>query len=707
MERRTPLTPDAGLTQTSAMRIQCLAFGCLLATLSLSLRAANETPHPFLSFVKRQAESLRSQDKAPTSSEAWEKQRTAIRTVLQDAWGEFPTQHAPLSARTLGTLQKEGYRIEKLIFQTFSNVWMTANAYVPNSPGPHPAILAVHGHWKGAKQDPVVQARCISSTRLGFFVLAVDAFGAGERGVSKALGEYHGEMTAATLLPLGRPLSGLQVYENLRAVDYLRSRPEVNPQQIGITGASGGGNQTMYAGAWDERLKSVVPVCSVGNYQAYLGAACCLCEVVPGILKTTEEWGVLGQIAPRGLLVINASRDAVQFSPSAASNSLTKVEPIYQLLGKPENLRHGVYESDHDYNSAMRQAMNGWMRWQLVGQGDGAPVPEPEIQTEDPESLRCFPGTSRPDDWITLPRFAQAEGRLLAARHITPSSPQAWKSASGKARQALLKRVLGDFPPLSTLALEQHRTADGKSRSLTFLSEPGISLQAHQEFGASNAPIALLLDLDGAAAASTNALAAELRTAGWSLITFDLRATGKQSLASDGIGNAPDHNSAEWSLWLGRPLLGQWTWDVRRVLDALLQADRRLPSKVAVIGCGPAGAVALCAAVLDPRVTHVSTHGSLASFITDRPYRGQRLGILAPSVLKEVGDIAHIAALAAPRRLVVGSGVYGGGGRVPPAEMQTLFQPTLSAYSLINAASRVSLLANEEAKALVIALADP
>ena len=113
----------------------------------------------------------------------------------------------------------------------------------------------VHGHWRGAKQDPVVQSRCIGAAKLGFVVLCVDAFGAGERGIGTKLGEYHGEMTAATLLPLGTPLSGLQVYENMRAVDYLETRPEVDKEQIGITGASGGGNQTMYAGAWDKRLQ--------------------------------------------------------------------------------------------------------------------------------------------------------------------------------------------------------------------------------------------------------------------------------------------------------------------------------------------------------------------------------------------------------------------------------------------------------------------
>jgi dienelactone hydrolase len=93
-------------------------------------------------------------------------------------------------------------------------------------------------------------------------------------------------MVGATLLPIGLPLSGLQVYENMRAVDYLLTRPEVDGSRLGITGASGGGNQTMYAGAFDERFKAVVPVCSVGTYQSYVGAACCMCEVVPGAKST-------------------------------------------------------------------------------------------------------------------------------------------------------------------------------------------------------------------------------------------------------------------------------------------------------------------------------------------------------------------------------------------------------------------------------------
>src|SRR6202171_3103541 len=110
---------------------------------------------------------------------------------------------------------------------------------------------------------------------------------------------YHGPLFGPPLWPAGLTLLGCQVYDNRRAVDYLLTRPEVDEDRLGITGASGGGNQTMYAGALDERFKAVVPVCSVGTYQAYLKAACCVCEVLPGGLRMAEEGDVLGLVAAR------------------------------------------------------------------------------------------------------------------------------------------------------------------------------------------------------------------------------------------------------------------------------------------------------------------------------------------------------------------------------------------------------------------------
>jgi cephalosporin-C deacetylase-like acetyl esterase len=639
----------------------------------------------FLHFIKAQAAELRTKDRAPATRGEWEARQVELRRHLRKAWGPWPEKPCPLEPRVLGVLKRDSYRVEKLLFQTMHSVWMTANAYVPERKGKLPAILMVHGHWAKARVDPVVQSRCIGAAKLGYFVLVVDAFGAGERSIGKQP-EYHGEMVAATLWPVGLPLSGLQVYENMRAVDYLLTRPEVDGSRLGITGASGGGNQTMYAGSWDRRFSAAVPVCSVGNYQAYLGAACCMCEVVPGALRFTEEWGILGMTAPRGLMVINATRDARQFSVDEAKKSLALASSVYRLFNQPDGVRHTIFESGHDYSQAMREAMYGWMALHLRGEGDGRPIPEPNFKTEDPEVLRCFPGESRPADWMTLPRFAAAEGKKLLVGRAVPNRPETWALEAKVRRKALLENVLGGMPTRTPLGLKVIAAEDGSGRTLAFQPEPGLTLTARQITpGARAANVAILLNLDGAARAAEDPLATQLKDSGWGLITIDLRATGELAPPGDTVGRAPDHNTAEWSLWLGRPLLGQWAWDVSRLLDALAEADGKLPGRLAVIGRGPAGLVALSAAAVDDRISALASVDSLASYVSDVPYKSQRLGVMAPAILREVGDVAHLTALCAPRRVVIAGGVLGSGEQITADQRQQLFTFSRRIWGLMGA----------------------
>src|SRR5262249_54167691 len=113
--------------------------------------------------------------------------------------------------------------------------------------------------------------------------------------------------------------------------------------------------------------------------------------------------------------------------------------------------------------------------------------------------------------------------------------------------------------------------------------------------------------------------------------------------------------------WIGRPLLGQWVYDVRRLLDALDAAGGERPRETVLVGFGPGGLVALAAAATDPRVSKVAAVGTLASYVSDEPYKGQRLGVIVPGLLRDVGDIPHLAALVAPRPVVIAGGVSGGG----------------------------------------------
>src|SRR5262245_8998123 len=249
-------------------------------------------PTRFDEFVQAQAKALRAEDRPPTTRAEWERRRADLRKAMFAAMGTMPETPAPLNPEILGKLQRDGYHIERLIFQTRPNVWVTANVYVPAGAKKYPAVLVVHGHWAGARRDPVVQARCLGLVTLRFVRLAVDAFGSGARFTAPARSTYHGAPYGSPLWPTGHTLLGMQVYDNRRAVDYLLSREEVDGTKIGVTGASGGGNQTMYAGAMDDRLACVVPVCSVGQYQAYMKAACCVCEVLQGELKFIAEGGV-------------------------------------------------------------------------------------------------------------------------------------------------------------------------------------------------------------------------------------------------------------------------------------------------------------------------------------------------------------------------------------------------------------------------------
>jgi dienelactone hydrolase len=649
-------------------------------------------PQAFDNLMRAQAKALHEKDAPAASRPQWEERRKALREAMFGAMGTLPEKPCDLEPKEVGALKRDGYRIEKLLFQSRPDVWVTANAYVPEGTrGKSPAVLVVHGHWPGARRDPVVQARCLGLVKLGFFVLAVDAFGSGERYTRPALGTYHGALYGGTLWPAGLTLLGGQVYDNRRAVDYLRTRPEVDGDRLGITGASGGGNQTMYAGALDERFRAVVPVCSVGTYQAYLRAACCVCEVLPGALRFAEEGDVLALVAPRALLVINATRDAYQFSVGEAEKSVARARPVFRLLGAEDRLRHDTFESPHAYNQPMREAMYGWMTKWLKGEGDGKPIPEPKHEIEKPEDLAVFPDDRRPQGFLYPPTLAAREAKALLAQFVALKADHAeeWESTAVALRARLRKHVFGDFPappkPVAKLG-PADKAGDVVTLPLTLSPEsemPLPVLHRSRPGAKGKQPACVLLHLDGKSAALAHPLAAALLDKGCVVAAPDLRATGETKPEEGAIAGAPDHNSTEHALWLGRPLLGQWVFDVQCLLDWLLLQPGLDTRQVAVAGIGQAGLVAACAAgLLDDRVGAAVLIDAPASYVTEEAYpAGTRMGLLAPGLLR-VGDMPHLAALAAPRRLLIASGVSSQGKPLTEKLLKEAYAFTASVYKL-------------------------
>lgn len=644
---------------------------------------ANRDPSAFDTFIQAYANVLRANDRPPKTPAEWVERRSRLRQSIVAAMGALPAQQTALEPRIVGSLKRPGYRIDKLIFQSQPDIWVTSSMYVPEPlTGKAPAVLAVHGHWPIARRDPVVQARCLGLVKLGFIVLAVDAFGSGERSTNPTTNAYHGALHGSALWPAGHTLLGMQVYDNRRAVDYLLSRPEVDGTRLGITGASGGGNQSMNAGALDDRFAAVVPVCSVGSYRAYLKAACCVCEMLPGALRFTEEGDVLGLVAPRALLVISASRDAYQFSVGQAVQSLERARAIYQLSGAEAKLAHAVFDSPHAYNQPMRETMYGWMTKWLKNEGNGQPIAEPAHVVETPADLACYPEGNRPKGFLLPPAYAARSAREQLAKLLPPTHVEEWEASTVYLRRQLWTQVLGGEP---RQARQQPASDTPTSEIITLHPEPGMSLPLITRLkpGKERRGACILLHLAGKDAALANPLAQALLDHDWHVCAPDLRATGTTKPEGGSIHGAADHNSAEHALWVGRPLLGQWLVDVYCVLDWLTMQPTVESRRLAVVGLGQAGLVALLAGgLLESRISAAASVGGLATLITEASYAdGTSMGLLAPGLLR-FADVPHIAAMAAPRRLLIVDGVSPQGDKLDKSDLGKAFAFTRTVYGV-------------------------
>jgi dienelactone hydrolase len=641
----------------------------------------------YAAFIRRQSRGAAGGEEPPATREGWERRLAEVRDRLRQSLGRMPATPAPLAPEVLGTLQREGYAIERLTFQSRPGVRVTANLYRPDPVrGRYPGVVSVHGHWAWARIDPHVQPRCIGLAKLGYVVLCLDAFGAGERAIEPGPGTYHGGLVGASLWPVGTPLIGLQVYDNHRAVDYLISRPEVDPAKLAITGASGGGNQSFYAGAVDERLSAVIPVCGIGTYDAYLTTACCVCEVNGGGAAYARTGDLLAVVAPRALMVISATRDALQFSVGEAAKSIAYARERFRLMGHEDRIRHVAIDSGHDYNQAMREAMYGWVEKWLAGRGDGSPIPEPSLTVEDVETLRCYPrGTARPKTIVTIPEFATREGQARrAALPGLPDHRERWNADAERMRIQLRDRVLGGFPPRAPLEAQSRHQPRG--RAITITTERGIRSRGVFSAPLQDAGTAFVLAPGPKAGSEPTAPEPELDTirrewgrAGFAALELTRpRGTGRWLANTAPVAGVPDHDVAEWGLWVVR-------W-----LDAADELRWKRP--YVLIGLRTMSVPAILAAALDPRVGAVACSDGLISFVGRRakPWSGVPMGLLAPNLL-DVGDLGHLAALVAPRPLAIASGLEPEGDAATPERLAEAFAFTRGVYRLLGASGSLTL----------------
>lgn len=579
----------------------------------------------------------------PGTLDGWLDYRAELRDSLRRLAGTFPEQ-TDLDVREFGDLQFDGYRIRKLTYQSRPGLRVTANLYVPDGKGPFPAILGTHGHWQQGKIAERVASRGHTFAREGFVVLIVDAFGSGERCTRHGQYEYHGGPLGASLMSVGETLLGMQVYDNMRGVDLLQSLSFVDPERIGVTGASGGGNQTMWLAAFDERIKAAVPVVSVGTFESYLCNPNCICEVLPGGLQVTEEWGILALAAPAALLILNAMRDSNRaFHVSEMMRSYQNARSIYRLLGAEEKIACQAIDLPHGYWPEMRRHALGWFKYWLKGEGNGWPCDIPDIPTVPEQDLLCFENGQRPEDVISIVDYVTAESRRLKEEFLESAASRASDADTkrGELQDILRLRdtALSVMPGRIVTAIEDGYTIERFSLDMErgallpcMLVRPDSETQIDR--------IVIAAHPGGKAAAWDNPHVRRLLGEGTPVCLVDLRNLG-ETRWDTGAGGRTDHEAARTALWLGRTMVGEWTED----LTAVAEVFRNQEIKVELLAWDIPALAALATAALGDCVDAVTVVDLLSSYVIEGKAQTGSMAAFLPDVLLW-GDVSLLVALA-------------------------------------------------------------
>jgi hypothetical protein len=364
------------------------------------------------------------------SRAAWEARAAYLRQHVLASAGLLPLpERCPLRPVVFDELKQADYTVAKVYFESLPGFFVTGNLYRPLGPGPFPGVLSAHGHWAyGRFENSDLMSgpgRAINLARRGFVVFSYDMVGYND---SRQLTHTFGGRRETLW---GLSLSGLQLWNSIRGLDFLQSLPYVKGDALAVTGESGGGTQTFLLAAADPRVAVAVPVNMISLHMQ----GGCLCENPPGLRLDTNNVEIAATIAPRPLLMISATGD---WTSETLEAEYPAVRSIYALLGAGDRVGAVRMTADHNYNKDSREAMYAWLdRWLKGGPAQARLAETPFTPPALPDLL-VFHGRTLPAGAAT--RETLTNGWIDAARQQTASAPI-------EARAAALRHALGFAAP--------------------------------------------------------------------------------------------------------------------------------------------------------------------------------------------------------------------------------------------------------------------
>ncbi|MHC4401059.1 MAG: alpha/beta hydrolase family protein [Planctomycetota bacterium] len=578
--------------------------------------ASKDMMHAYL--MRRVGEALDRRDAAYEDLETPEQlaaYQERLRRFFVDQLGGFP-ERTPLNPQVVAKLDRDGYRVEKVIYQSQPRHYVTATLYLPEAEPPYPGVLVPCGHSNNGKGSEVYQLASILLARNGIAALCYDPIDQGERfqlldenGKPKAGGTTAHCLVGVGSTLLGRNTATFRVWDGMRSIDYLAGRPEVDPKRIGCTGNSGGGTLTSYLMALDDRIACAAPSC-------YLTTLRRLCETIG---PQDAEQNIHAQIAfgmdhpdyvimraPKPTLICAATQDF--FNIGGTWENFRQAKRFYSRLGHAERVDLVETDMKHGFSAHLRVGMARWMRRWLLGVDDA--VSEPESAVLSDAEIQCTP-----DGQVMLLDGARSVYDLNAdlEEQLARSRKRLWQKtdrteAMEKVRRITGIRKLDELPKLKCKKVDTLQRDGCRVDKLVLCPEPGVWLPAaafvpNEPTGEAT----LYLHSEGTQAdAGPGGPIEALVKKGHVVLAVDLRGLGETASKGSSKRGISYHVGPQWkdfylAYLLDTSYLAMRTEDVMvcgRFLAEYPSASK--PSRVHLVSVGRTGPAALHAAALEP-----------------------------------------------------------------------------------------------------------
>lgn len=598
-----------------------------------------------------------------------ERRQAFIRATVLELLGGLPAVRGDLAVRHAGGFDAEGFRVERVVYDSLPGLHVTANVFVPaGAAGPFPAILLSPGHSPGGKTELFEMGAILA--RNGFVALAWDPIGQGERlqhfdpdlggsKVGRPTGEHgHDGVHAAVI---GQHVARYFVWDAMRGLDYLSSRGDVDASRLGAFGCSGGGTVTAYLAALDPRVAAAATACYITSFEQLLATAGPQDgeQSIPGFISAGLDFGDwIAAAAPRPYAVVSTTEDMFPFA--GARQTVEEATRFYGLFGAADRLQWITGPGGH---GALQPILGDIVRFfsrSLRGRDEAALIPR--VTPPRPEDVLC----TETGQVSTSLRGATIHSLVLHAAASLPAPPVVASRTELETLRGRIERdvrrlasigiAAGAAPRLEAVAGESEREGY-RLQSLSIASRDGMALPllVATPLGEGRKPAVLLIDGDARSTLERPGTDLErLARSGHVVVALSPRPDppGTEELKSPLLGTS--YLLSLRALLVGETLLGLRVDDALAAMGWVSAREDVAPARITAYGRGAGAAVVLHAAALDARIGHVIVENGLAAYrlIVEQPLHRNAPEVLVPGALPTY-DLPDLALAVSPRRVTV------------------------------------------------------